>query len=346
MHMLQGLNSFQVNDSLKKFGFNELPTTPQKNIFKIAIEIIKEPMFLLLLACGLIYIVIGDYREGVILLSATILIIFITFYQYQKTERALEKLKNLSSPRAMVLRNGVQVRIAGREVVPEDLLVLNEGDRIAADAKLIKDTNLYVDESLLTGESIAVKKSSHAAEAGVVYSGTLVIRGNAIAKVFATGVNTSFGKIGNTLHTISASDTPLQIEMKLLIKKLFIIGIVISIIVVVAFYISRGNLIASILNGLSTSMAILPEEFPVVLTVFLAIGAWRLSNQKVLTRKPSAIETLGATTTLCADKTGTITQNKMQIALLYQGDKIISYNRFKNEKNKIAGLIYFVPGWA
>lgn len=337
--MLQGLNSFQAMASLKKHGFNELPTSPQKNIFKIATEIIMEPMFLLLLACGLIYIVIGDYREGIILLSATLLIIFITFYQYQKTERALEKLKNLSSPRALVLRNGVQIRIAGREVVPEDLLILNEGDRIAADAKLIKAYNMYVDESLLTGESNAVKKSSQIDAEALVYSGTLVIRGNAIAKVYATGVNTSFGKIGSTLRAITEADTPLQFEMKLLIKKLFIIGIVISASVVVAFYFSRGNLVASILNGLSTSMAILPEEFPVVLTVFLAIGAWRLSKQKVLTRKPSAIETLGATTTLCADKTGTITQNKMQIALLYDGNQITSNNRFSSEKNKITVLI-------
>ncbi len=340
--MLSGLDALQVKNGLAKFGYNELPQSASKSLFKVAAEVIMEPMFLLLISCGLLYIIIGDYREGVILMSATLIIIFITFYQYQKTERALEALKNLSSPRALVIRDGVEIRIPGREVVPEDIIILNEGDRIAADARIMQSSNLYVDESMLTGESVAVMKSKkiekYAAE-GIVNSGTLVIKGRGIAKVFATGINTSFGKIGTSLETIDQPETRLQIEMKLLIKNLFLIGVIISVGVIIAFYFSRGDLIKAILNGLSTSMAILPEEFPVVLTVFLAIGAWRLSKKNVLTRKPSAIETLGSTTILCVDKTGTITQNRMEIVFLYDGDKIISKDKFSKKIDKIISLI-------
>ena len=340
--MRSGLNSIEAKAGLLKYGYNELPKSSPKNIIKVAAEVIKEPMFLLLISCGLLYVIIGDYREGIVLLSATLIIIFITFYQHQKTERALEALKNLSSPRALVIRDGIEIRIPGREVVPEDIIILNEGDRVAADASVLDSSNLYVDESMLTGESIPVKKNKKVeryAVAGIVNSGTLVIKGRGIAKVFATGVNTNFGKIGSSLESIEQSETRLQTEMKLLIKNLFLIGVVISIGVIVAFYFSRGNIIKAILNGLATSMAILPEEFPVVLTVFLAIGAWRLSKKNVLTRKPSAIETLGSTTVLCVDKTGTITQNRMQIAMLYNATDIVTKVEFNEKADSIISLI-------
>jgi Ca2+-transporting ATPase len=340
--MLRGLNLKEVKDRLAIYGFNELPTTSPKNIFKIASEVIKEPMFLLLISCGVLYMLIGDYREGSILLFATILILFITFYQYQKTEHALEALKKLASPRALVYRDDAIMRIPGREVVPEDILILNEGDRVAADAFIINSNNLQLDESLLTGESFIVEKSNKTSanqKQDIVFSGTLVVKGSGTAKVFATGKNTSFGKIGSSLQNIPPVNTPLQAEMKKLIKNLLLIGVVISLCVVIAFYFSRGNLIKAILNGLSTSMAILPEEFPVVLTVFLAIGAWRLSKKNVLTRTPSAIETLGATTILCVDKTGTITQNRMRIALIYNGVEIIDFEKFSNNISKIELLL-------
>ena len=337
--MFLGLSASEAKIKLNIFGYNELPVATRKNIFKIASEVIKEPMFVLLLCCGLMYMLLGDYKEGIILLSATVLIIFITFYQYQKTERALEALKNMSSPRALVMRLGIETRIPGREVVPDDILVLNEGDRVAADARIINSNHLYIDESLLTGESAFVKKNISTENEGIVYSGTLVVKGRGIAKVYATGQNTNFGKIGSSLEGIIPPDTPLQAEMKLLIKNLFFIGVIISLCVVFAFYLSRGNIIKAILNGLSTSMAILPEEFPVVLTVFLAIGAWRLSKKNVLTRTPSAIETLGATTTLCVDKTGTITLNKMGIAIAYDGTNIIDHANFGSNISKISPLL-------
>jgi Ca2+-transporting ATPase len=293
----------------------------------------------LLIISAIIYLFIGDYKEGLILLSATLIIIFITFFQYRKSENALAALRKLSSPHAQVLRANLSKFIPGREVVPDDIVFLKEGDRIVADAMLIQSQHLWVDESILTGESMPIKKTaqlnddlpkttltkSDSKSEHEVYAGSMVTQGSAIIKVFATGSASKFGKIGTSLNEIKEDISKLQLEMKSLIKYFFLIGILVSIAVVVAFYFSRGILIDAILNGISTSMAVLPEEFPVVLTVFFALGAWRLSKIHVLTRKPSAIETLGAVTVLCTDKTGTITMNKMSIAFIYDGISLIEH---------------------
>ncbi|MBI3235201.1 MAG: HAD-IC family P-type ATPase, partial [Bacteroidetes bacterium] len=274
--------------------------------------------------------------------SSIFIIIFITFYQYQKTEKALEALKKMASPRALVIRDGAEVRISGREVVPDDIILLHEGDRVCADAELLTAINLSIDESLLTGESAPVLKDAEEGEANAnrkIYSGSLVVQGKGKAKVLFTGSNTEFGKIGTSLNAIVQDQTQLQQEMKKLIRNLFIIGAVISVGVIVAFYFTRGNFIQSLLNGLSASMAILPEEFPVVLTIFMALGAWRLSKKNVLTRNPSAIETLGSATVLCTDKTGTITQNKMEIACIYDLKDLIALEAFDSKKNEIKEIV-------
>ncbi len=339
--MFTGLTTSEADEKLKTHGFNELPSAKPKNMWHIALEVMKEPMFLLLISCGALYIILGDYKEGIILMTSILVVIVITFYQYQKTERALETLKKLSSPRALVIRDGKETRIAGREVVPGDVIILNEGDRIAADGELLSTTNLTVDEALLTGESNPVSKFEQADHNAthLVFSGTLVVQGKAIANVIATGSETQFGKIGKSLLTIEEDETRLQKEMKVMIKNLFITGAFISVGVILAFYFTRGNFIQSMLNGLASAMAILPEEFPVVLTVFLALGAWRLSRKNVLTRKPSALETLGSATILCSDKTGTITQNKMQIAELYDGKELIKSESFTANKADINELL-------
>ncbi len=325
--MFQGLTSAEVNERLKKFGYNELPSARPKSVLKIAGEVIREPMFLLLLGCGSLYIILGDYREGMTLLSAIVVIITITFYQYRKTERALEALRSLSSPRALVIRDGKEVRIAGREVVPGDVVMLHEGDRISADGTIVESINLNVDESLLTGESVPVMKGPEPGKSDI-FSGTVVVQGKGLAVVKRTGVQTQFGKIGMSLKSIDAEETRLQTEMKRLVRRLGWAGTIILLIVIIAFYLTRGNLLQAILNGLAAAMALLPEEFPVVMTVFLALGAWRLSRKNVLTRKPTAIETLGAATVLCSDKTGTITQNKMEVAVVYEGRRIIRKDQF------------------
>ncbi|MFZ2284721.1 MAG: cation-translocating P-type ATPase [Lutibacter sp.] len=341
MTIFKGLSSEEASQRLKKVGYNELQTSQSKNILHIALEVVKEPMFILLISCGSLYMLLGDYTEGIILLCWVFIIIFITFYQHQKTEKALEALKKLSSPRALVIRDDKEIRIAGREVVPDDLVILNEGDRIPADGVILDCLNLSVDESLLTGESMPVTKANQSENEVncLAFSGTLVVKGKGMMKVVGTGINTEFGKIGKSLQLIEQDQTNLQREMKFLIRNLFIAGAGLSIVVILAFYFTRGNFILSLLNGLATAMAMLPEEFPVVLTVFLAIGSLRLSQKNVLTRKSSAIETLGSATVLCSDKTGTITQNKMEIASLFHKDILFHKSKFQENANNIQDIL-------
>jgi Ca2+-transporting ATPase len=340
--MIPGLTSVEAAQLLLAHGYNELPAAKPKKLWRIALEVVREPMFILLMSCGTLYLLLGDYTEGIILLCWVFVIVFITFYQHQKTEKALEALRQLSSPRALVMRDGVQVRIAGRDVVPGDVLFLHEGDRIPADARVVESANLTVDESLLTGESMPVLKSTVEHEkngAGSVFSGTLVVQGMGVAQVVHTGPETAFGKIGASLHSIEEESTRLQKEMKILIRNLFLVGIAVSMGVIAAFYLSRGDFFQALLNGLSSAMALLPEEFPVVLTIFLALGAWRLTKNQVLTRKPSAIETLGSATVLCTDKTGTITQNKMEIAAIWIGGQLIYRHTFAENQENIRSLM-------
>ena len=339
---MKGLTNNQAAEKLKLEGYNELAASKSKNVLLIALEVLREPMFLLLISCGILYIFLGDYKEGTILLFTIFIIIFITFYQYQKTEKALDALKKLSSPRALVIRDGKEIRIPGREVVTNDIIIINEGDRVPADAVLLESVNITIDESLLTGESLPVAKNVEINAEGpqaMLFSGTLVVQGKGLARVFATGSQTQFGKIGASLESIEQDETRLQKEMKVLIRNLFIAGAAVSAGIVAAFYFTRGNLLQSILNGLAAAMAIMPEEFPVVLTIFLALGAWRLSKKNVLTRKPSAIETLGAATVLCSDKTGTITQNKMEVVALYSSNKVFHKSIFKENKEQLHDLI-------
>jgi Ca2+-transporting ATPase len=336
--MENGLSSEDVKRKLAEFGYNELPDVVSKNWLELVKQILKEPMFILLISSSFIYMFIGDYREGIVLLSTFSIIIFITYYQNLRTEQALKALRKLSFPKARVIRDGVENTIPARELVPDDILILNEGDRITADAHLVECQNLKVDESLLTGESFSTTKSL-LENNYMIYGGTLVVQGKAIAKVTSTGRNSKFGQIGESLMSIKSQQTRLQIEMKKLIRSLFILGIGISIIVFVAFYFTRGNLVTSFLNAIATSMAILPEEFPVILTVFLALGSWRLSKNNVLTQTPVAIENLGSTTVLCTDKTGTITQNKMEVISIICENRIFAKTDFFLNKSKISELL-------
>ena len=316
-----GLSEKEAAVALKTWGFNELPSAKDKSVWDIAKAVIREPMFLLLIGCGVLYMILGDYKEGVVLSLAIFLIIGITFFQYKKTTRALELLKKIASPGVFVIRDDREIRIAAREVVPGDLLVLKEGDRVAADATLIESAALFIDESLLTGESFSINKSVD--KNPRVFLGTLVLAGRGVARVDKTGPQTQLGQIGASLALVESRDTRLQQEMRGVIRLFFFASIFICVLVVILFYLRSGQLIESVLTGLSSSMAILPEEFPVVLSVFLAIGSWRLTKNNVLTRYAATIESLGAATVLCTDKTGTLTQNRMQVAALYNGSDLL-----------------------
>jgi len=324
-----GLSEEQAKQKLGKEGFNELPSSKPKGIFHIIFSVVKEPMFLLLVACGTLYLLLGDVQEGLMLLGFVFVIMGIEFYQEKKTEKALDALKDLASPRALVIRNGIEKRIPGKEVVTDDIVVLQEGDRVPADAHVLSCINLMADESLLTGESVPVRKregkegdlnnSPGGDDIPYVYSGSMIVQGNGIVKIVATGMKTEIGKIGKALESVKEEPTKLKKEMNILVRRLAIIGISLCIVVVVVYTLTRGDLLNGFLAGITLAMAMLPEEFPVVLTVFLALGAWRMSKNNVLTRKPAAIETLGSATVLCTDKTGTLTQNKMAVTQLFNG---------------------------
>jgi Ca2+-transporting ATPase len=327
INSITGLSGQEAVSRLRREGYNELPSTKQRSIFAIAIDVVREPMFLLLVACGGVYLVLGDMQEAIMLLGFVFVVVGITLYQERKTERALEALRDLSSPRALVIRDGGQKRIPGREVVRGDVIVLNEGDRVPADAVLLSCLNLSVDESLLTGESVSVRKTACAGtpEMGrpggddlpFVYSGTLIVNGQGIATAQATGINTEIGKIGKALQSLEVEETPLQRETARIVRNLAFIGLFMCALVVIVYGLTRGNWLNGFLAGITLAMALLPEEFPVVLTVFLALGAWRISQKRVLTRRVPAVETLGAATVLCVDKTGTLTQNRMSVNTLY-----------------------------
>jgi len=323
-----GLSEEEARDRLDKEGYNEIPSTKNRSVIAIIVEVIREPMFLLLVACGIVYLILGDIREASMLLAFVIVVIGITFYQERKTERALEALRDLSSPRALVVRDGKQKRIAGKEVVRGDVVVLNEGDRVPADAILLSCTNFSVDESLLTGESVSVSKmecedsNMEICKPGgenmpFVYSGTLVVKGQGIAEVRSTGINTEIGKIGKTLQAVKPEKTILQKETGKLVRNIAMAGALLCVLVVVLYCATRGSLLNGFLAGITLAMAMLPEEFPMVLTIFLALGAWRISQKQVLTRRVAAVETLGSATVLCSDKTGTITVNRMSVSKFF-----------------------------
>src|SRR4030067_747910 len=257
-----GLSGTEVLRKLSEEGYNELPSSEKRGVFRMAVEVIKEPIFLLLIGSGSLYFVLGDVTEAMVLLSFVFVIIGITVYQEEKTEKAIDALKNLSSPRALVIRDG--------------------DDQPS------------------------------------VYSGTLVIQGQAVAEVKATGIRTEMGKIGVVLGKVARDETKLKREISFMVRNSALIGLCLCAIVIVVYGLTRFDWIHGFLAGITLDIAILPEEFPVVFTVFLALGAWRMSRKNVLTRQAQAIETLGSATVLCVDKTGTLTQNKMSVARLFE----------------------------
>jgi Ca2+-transporting ATPase len=327
---VSGLSNETAAARLSRDGFNELPAAERRSWLAITWEIASEPIFLVLIACGAIYVVLGDVQEALMLLAFVALIACISLYQEQKTERTLEALRDLASPRALVIRDGNQVRIPGREVVRGDIVALSEGDRVPADGELLYACNLSIDESLLTGESLPVRKCTAAEKLpcrddachdtdAMVYSGTLAVQGSGFARVVEIGAHTQIGRIGKALKNIEPEKTLLQKETARWVRILAVLGLIICALVVGGYGVTRGDWLQGTLAGLTLAMAILPNELPVVLTIFLALGAWRISRRQVLTRRIPAIEALGSASVLCVDKTGTVTINRMAATQLYAG---------------------------
>lgn len=328
---MPGLTQALADERLAEDGPNELPSAQPRTAFRSAIEVLREPMLLLLLIAGGLYFVLGDLQEALTLCVAIIVVIAITVVQSRRTENALSALRDLSSPMARVLRDGELRRVPARELVRGDHVLVAEGDRVPADGYLREVLNVEVDESLLTGESVPVRKQAGSDtrtplpppggdDQPSIYSGTLLVRGQGRFEVAATGAESAMGKIGSALATVEVGRTPLQRQVGRLVAIIGGLAIAACGGLVLALGLTTGDWVEAVLAGVALAMSLLPEEFPVVLTVFLALGAWRLTRVKVLTRRMPALETLGAATVLCADKTGTLTENRMRVVRLEQGD--------------------------
>lgn len=310
-----GLDSRTAARRLADEGPNELGPSQQRTLHAIVRDVASDPMFLLLLAAGAVYLLIGDRFEAIVLTGFVLLIMGMTVFQERRTDNTLAALRELSSPRAQVIRDGQPVRIAGRAVVRGDLLLLGEGDRIAADGILQEAHDLAIDESLLTGESLPLSKAA----GDTVYAGTLVAQGQGLVRVAATGARTDMGRIGASLDSISPRPSPLREEMARLTRRFALAGGTMASLLALLYWMLRDSLPEAILAGIALAMALLPQEFPVIMIIFFAFAARRLARLQVLTRRLDAIETLGETTVLCVDKTGTLTRNRMQVVALHPG---------------------------
>jgi len=330
---VKGLSDATAAARLSEEGLNNLSAEKQRSYFQVILEVMTEPMFFLLVASSGIYFWLGDFNEAMVLLSSVVFVIFITVYQENKTEKALKALKDLSSPRALVVRSGVTKRISGQEVVRGDVVILNEGDRVPADGLVEWSNNLVLDESILTGESMSVQKNSDikikimqtpgTEKSASVYASTLVVGGSGLVRVQKIGNKTEVGKIGASLSQVEPEKTKLQLEISKLIKYFAIYGMILCFSVAVIYGIKRADWLGGILAGISLAMSVLPEEFPVILTVFMALGAWRLSKLNVLTSRQKVIQALGGITVLCVDKTGTLTKNRMDLEMIDDGKQVI-----------------------
>ena len=331
---LKGLTSEEAARRLAAEGANELTRAARRGLPHVLREVLGEPMFGLLLATGFTYLLLGDKAEALLVSIFACLSVGIVVIQQTRSERVLEALRDLTSPRALVIRDGARQRIPGREVVRGDLIVLAEGDRVPADARLAEAAHLEVDEAILTGESVPAGKQAWRPELDAVpspggddlpfvFSGTLVVRGQAVAEAYATGGNSEIGKIGNALRNIESSAPRLSLQMAHLVRVSAAIGGFCCLLVTVLYGMLRGTWLNALLAGLSLGMAMLPEEFPLVLSVFMVMGAWRISQSRVLTRRAAAIETLGEATVLCTDKTGTLTENRMTVVALHDGSETV-----------------------
>ncbi|WP_262298256.1 cation-translocating P-type ATPase [Microvirga sesbaniae] len=329
---LTGLDDSEAQRRLARHGPNAVAGKRSRGLVEIVRGILREPMFLLLLAAAGLYLMLGDIKEGLFMTAGAVVTIGLVVLQEARSERALAALRELAEPYARVIRGGTERRVPARDLVPGDLVLVGEGERLPADGFLIGGDALTVDESALTGESVPVSKRPEPGgmeEAGdpepggddtpYLFAGTLNVRGQGMVHVVRTGPATRLGRIGASLATIEDEPTLLQRTTGALIARLGILSLGFCAVLAVAYGVLRDDWIGGALSGITLAIALLPEEFPMVLAIFMALGAFRLARHKVLVRRAAVIETLGAATFLCVDKTGTLTENRMVLATSWRG---------------------------
>lgn len=332
---ISGLNSEQVILARAKYGDNKLDYKQENTFFDTLKRILKEPMIILLLVASSIYFITGKTGDGIFLAFAILFQTSISLYQYSRSQNALEKLKDLSQPNCKVIRNNKIEEIRSDEIVVGDCLIIEEGTAITADGSIIHSNDFSVNESILTGESLAVFKDKEK-EDKFIYSGTTVASGLAIASITAIGNETKLGKIGISLENINEEKTPLELQIENFVKKMAIAGAIVFVIVWIINFWHSQNLLNSLLQSLTLAMSILPEEIPVAFTTFMALGAWRLMKLGIVVKQMKTVETLGSATVICTDKTGTITENKMSLAKLFvlKSNAIFNLEENLNEDEK------------
>ena len=329
-----GLSSTEALERLARFGPNALPSEAPKSLGRVALEVIREPMLLLLIAAGMISFLLAELSDAILLMFTVVIVLFISIFQQQRTERALQALKDLTSPMALVLRDEKELRVPSSELVPGDLLLLLEGDRVCADARLITNSSIEFDESLLTGESVPVTKSADE----MAFTGSLIVRGHGRAIVTSTGVATALGKIGKSLQEIPYQRTYLQESIDRIVKGIGIFAFLTVIAIVTIYGLTRGDWLEGSLAAIAAAMALIPEEFPVIFTLFMALGAWRMARVKVIARRSAAIEALGSVTVLCVDKTGTLTKNVMTVSEIQVDHQLILEDEFTDRADAMEVL--------
>lgn len=323
---LSGLTDQEVLLSREKHGRNVVQAVKRHRLLIVIKEIISEPLFIILICTAAIYLVLGETGEAIIMLIALGFVSGISIYQENRSRSAVEALKKLSAPLAKVIRNSITLEIKAEDLVMDDLVVLEDGNLVPADAVLLKQNDFSVNESILTGESLAVFKEISGSN-NRIFQGTMIMTGSCVAQVVAIGAQTELGKIGQSLEAIEGAKTPLQQQIKNFVKMMVAAGAIAFLVVWgVNYYLSK-DILHSLLHGLTLAMSVLPEEIPVAFSTFMALGAYHLYKKRVIARSPHTVETLGAATVICADKTGTITENEMRLSAIYDftQEKIYDY---------------------
>lgn len=313
----KGLNSNEVQSLQLKFGKNKFEGEPQHRFLNILIDIVKEPMFLLLVFASTLYFLLGESSEGILMVVAMSLVTAISLYQEVKSSNALDALQQLTAPGVTAIRNGIEVNILTEELVPGDIILLAEGMKIPADAVILQENDLTVSESVITGESLPIEKHNYEGK-NLLFQGTTVNSGKCIAKVTAIGNQTILGKLGKTVEAYSAPKTHLQIQINKFVRRLAFFGLVGFLAIFIVNLLHHNNVMTSLLFALTLAMSAVPEEIPVAFSSFMALGAYKMGKLGIISRQPQTIENLGSVSVICLDKTGTITENKMQVKSVFQ----------------------------